>query len=281
MDKILTSDINIIKNKIKQYKQEHSVIGFVPTMGCLHEGHLQLIKNAASECDKLIVSIFVNPKQFNNQNDYINYPKVIDKDIKLLEDRDVAIIFTPLQEMLYPRNYNISILVNDNKLCAANRKGHFDGVALILCKLFNIIMPDIAYFGLKDYQQYLVVKDLVSLFNYNIDIRAVETVREESGLALSSRNNLLSEHARHKIAPLLYQELLNLKSEILANKFSDIPYLVAEKTNKLLKLGFTSIDYLEILNADLSDFSGNLDTMPRLFVAAYIDNVRLIDNIAL
>ncbi|MBL6621239.1 MAG: pantoate--beta-alanine ligase [Rickettsiales bacterium] len=281
MNEIFIDDLKLISNKIKQYNEFGKIIGFVPTMGNLHEGHLSLINKARLECDEVIVSIFINKKQFNDKNDYLNYPKTLDSDINLLKKCNVSHVFYPKNNDIYPENFScsLSIPAMDHILCASDRPGHFDGVALILTKLFNIITPNKVYFGLKDYQQFILVNKLVDFLNFNIDVIGVDTVREDTGLALSSRNNLLTSNERLNIAPILFAQLIKIKN--LVRNVKDISQLLIETRKFLLESGFSKVDYLTILDNDLKEVKTQNYNNSRIFAAAYIRNIRLIDNIAL
>jgi len=281
MNEILINDLKLISNKIKQYNESGKIIGFMPTMGHLHEGHLSLINKAKLECDVVIVSIFINKKQFNDENDYLNYPKTFDSDISLLKGYNVSHVFYPNNNDIYPENFSCSVSISsmDNILCAKDRPGHFDGVALILTKLFNIITPNKVYFGLKDYQQFILVNKLVDFLNFNIDVIGVDTVREDTGLALSSRNNLLTSNERLNIAPCLLAALIKIKDSIKGVK--DISLLLNQTKKFLLETGFSKVDYLTILDNDLNEVKAQNYNNSRIFAAAYIRNIRLIDNIAL
>jgi len=281
MNEILINDLKLISNKIKQYNESGKIIGFIPTMGNLHEGHLSLINKAKLECDVVIVSIFINKKQFNDENDYLNYPKTFDSDISLLKGYNVSHVFYPNNNDIYPENFSCSVSISsmDNILCAKDRPGHFDGVALILTKLFNIITPNKVYFGLKDYQQFILVNKLVDFLNFNIDVIGVDTVREDTGLALSSRNNLLTSNERLNIAPCLLAALIKIKDSIKGVK--DISLLLNQTKKFLLETGFSKVDYLTILDNDLNEVKAQNYNNSRIFAAAYIRNIRLIDNIAL
>jgi len=281
MNEILINDLKLISNKIKQYNESGKIIGFIPTMGNLHEGHLSLINKAKLECDVVIVSIFINKKQFNDENDYLNYPKTFDSDISLLKGYNVSHVFYPNNNDIYPENFSCSVSISsmDNILCAKDRPGHFDGVALILTKLFNIITPNKVYFGLKDYQQFILVNKLVDFLNFNIDVIGVDTVREDTGLALSSRNNLLTSNERLNIAPCLLAALIKIKDSIKGVK--DISLLLNQTKKFLLETGFSKVDYLTILDNDLNEVKAQNYNNSRIFAVAYIRNIRLIVNIAL
>jgi pantoate--beta-alanine ligase len=246
-------------------------VSFVPTMGALHEGHLALVKKAKEIGEISVVSIFVNKAQFNDPNDYEKYPRTLEEDLKKLSAIEPSCVFVPDNLEIFPEETSFKITPQKlvDCLCGATRPGHFDGVGLIICKLFNIVKPDVAIFGEKDFQQVAVIKKLVRDFNFNVEIIAHPTLREESGLAMSSRNQRLSEAAKIKAA-----NLFKILSEIKNN-----PQILSEKKDELLALGFEKIDYLEIRGEE------NLELNPtskrRVFVAAILEGVRLIDNLAL
>lgn len=204
--------IKDIQEFLSEQKRNGKTIGFVPTMGYLHEGHLSLVKKATAENDLTVMSIFVNPIQFGPNEDFERYPRDFDRDRKLAEDNGVDVLFHPSVEEMYPEESIVQMNVKKRKdvLCGRTRKGHFDGVVTVLTKLFHITMPDRAYFGLKDAQQFAIVQGFVADLNFPIDIIGVETVREEDGLAKSSRNTYLSAQER-KEAPEIYQALLKGK----------------------------------------------------------------------
>lgn len=289
---ILTSSmtlnkLNIIRlasemeSKIDLLKTSGQRIGFVPTMGALHMGHISLINRALSECDVVICSLFVNPTQFNDPKDLEKYPRTEKEDIELLEKAGCHFIFIPTVEEVYPshiikKNFDFSTL--DSVMEGRFRPGHFNGVGMVVNRFFEIIQPNKAYFGLKDYQQFCIIKSLVKQTNLPIEIIGVETMREKDGLAMSSRNQLLSKEARSE-APLLYhllneikQNYLNLSIEQLKKHFEE----------GLSKNSHFKLDYFEIADGDtLAPLTEKNAKNPRAFVAAFIDNVRLIDNISL
>jgi len=244
---------------IQQFQTERNLlkgsVGFVPTMGALHSGHLSLIQQSLAENDNTVVSIFVNPTQFDNNNDLNNYPNLIESDVQQLQSLGVDCVLLPDFEQMYPDDYHYKVLENElsKKFCGAHRNGHFDGVLTIVMKLFNIVQPTKAYFGEKDFQQLTLIKQMVSAFFMPIEIIAGQTVRELDGLAMSSRNLNLSAEER-MIAPKLYQTISSGKT-------------LKQMTSILESYGFT-VDYLEILN-------------DRLLVAAYLGDVRLIDNVVI
>ena len=267
-----------LKLKLKYLSQKGSKIGFVPTMGFLHDGHLALIKKAKEENDMVIASIFVNEKQFNNKLDFLNYPINLASDLKKLSKLGVDIAYIPESKLFYVEPFYAEVNVKHitDKLCGSSREGHFSGVALVLTKFFNQLRPDNVYLGLKDYQQFLVVSQLVRDLDMGVNIKPVETFRENTGLALSSRNSLLTMHERNNIAPKLYFYLRKLAQEVSSkpNQLSEFTELA--KAN-IVKAGFTKIEYLEILNNNLESFNNVNDA--RIFVAAIIGKVRLIDNL--
>lgn len=250
-------------------------VSFVPTMGALHEGHLALVKKAKEIGEISVISIFINRAQFNDLGDYEKYPKTLEQDLEKLRALNPSCVFAPEHSEIFSQDFVCKISLNSlvDSLCGAKRPGHFDGVALIITKLFNIIKPDIAIFGEKDFQQVLVIKKLVNDLNFNVEIFAQPTVREESGLAMSSRNQRLSEANKIKAA-----NIFRILSEIKIN-----PKILEEKKSELLSIGFEKIDYLEIRDEKnlnlVNDFSCKIPA--RIFIAAYLDGVRLIDNLML
>ena len=267
--------ISAIKNFVKEAKKLNKIIAFVPTMGSLHRGHITLINNAKKNADIVIVSIFVNKAQFNDIKDYELYPQNLESDIKMLEEANVDVLFCPSPSEIYDENFSFKIIPTGmvDCLCAKDRVGHFDGVALIITKLFNIVNPHFAYFGEKDFQQLAIIKKLVKDLNFDLEIFGVETVRESSGLAMSSRNQRLSAEAKTK-ASMIYKTL----NEIKIN-----PQIIEEKKQELLANGFEKIDYLEIRNEDNLKLNMNLFSSQkrRIFIAVYLGGVRLIDNLSL
>jgi pantoate--beta-alanine ligase len=267
--------ISAVKYFVKEAKKLNKKIAFVPTMGSLHDGHLTLIKNAKNNADIVIVSIFINKTQFNDIKDYELYPQNLESDIKMLEKANVDVLFCPSASEIYDENFSFKIIPTDmvDCLCAKDRVGHFDGVALIITKLFNIVNPHFAYFGEKDFQQLAIIKKLVKDLNFDVEIFGVATVRESSGLAMSSRNHRLSADAKIK-ASMLYKIL----NEIKIN-----PQIIEDKKQELLANGFEKIDYLEIRNEDNLKLNMNIFSSQRrrIFIAVYLEGVRLIDNLSL
>ncbi len=258
-------------------------IGLVPTMGALHAGHESLIKKALIENEIVIVSIFVNPTQFDNKDDLINYPRNLESDVKKIKKLDSKIIiYSPLIKDLYVDN----IIVKDfnfgfigNELEGHFRKNHFNSVATIVEKLFNLFKPNRAYFGEKDYQQILIIRNLILKSNLNVQLTSCPTVRDPDGLALSSRNNLLSKKER-KIAPVLYKTLLNVKNKI---KNEQIESVILKIKNEFKLIPSLKLEYLEIREAlSLKPVKKiNKEKKYRAFISARIGKIRLIDNIEL
>ncbi len=278
--------MHIIKTveALHQYLQSNPIesIGFVPTMGNLHAGHLRLVSQAKKLHDCVVVSIYVNRKQFNQQNDFDNYPNTIKQDAQKLEAIGADVLFVPNENEMYPKGIERSTLVLENTLtqvlCGATRPGHFEGVTTVVAKLLNIVQPDSIYLGEKDYQQYMVIKKMVQDLFMPCQVEVVPTVREDSGLAMSSRNNMLSAKDTLKTG-LFRRPLANLKDLLLAQP-DDINSLIEQTVKALELIGF-KMDYLECRsNKDLSLYDGKSDIRQyRLFVAAFLGDVRLIDNL--
>jgi len=253
------------------------IIGFVPTMGNLHEGHLTLVREAKKLCDVVVVSIFVNPTQFGPGEDFDNYPRTLEQDSRLLADVGCDIIFAPSVEQMYgtqPRLTNISVSQITDDLCGSSRPGHFDGVALVVTKLFNIVQPNYAFFGQKDYQQLAVIRQFVQDLNIPLEVIGVPIVRAADGLALSSRNGYLTPEQR-QIAPVIYQGLKQAEEQLHQGK--DLQQVLADLKTLLTDNGFV-VDYVEARQPNLLAVS-QFDRDIVLFVAANLGGTRLIDNL--
>ena len=253
------------------------LIGFVPTMGNLHEGHLTLVRAAKKICDVVVVSIFVNPIQFGAGEDFDSYPRTLEQDSRLLADVGCDIIFAPSVEQMYgtqPRLTNISVGQITDDLCGKSRPGHFDGVAVVVTKLFNIVQPDFAFFGQKDYQQLAVIRQLVQDLNMPLEVIGVPIVRAEDGLALSSRNGYLSEQQR-AIAPTIYQLLKQAEQQL--HEGQALAQVLEGISNQLTQAGFV-VDYVEARQTNLQPIE-QFDRNVVLFVAAKLGTTRLIDNL--
>lgn len=253
------------------------IIGFVPTMGNLHEGHLNLVREARKICDVVVVSIFVNPIQFGPNEDFANYPRTLEQDSQLLADVGCDIIFAPSVEQMYgnqPRLTNISVSGITDDLCGKSRPGHFDGVAVVVTKLFNIVQPKFAFFGQKDYQQLAVIRQLVRDLNLPLEVIGVPIARAEDGLALSSRNGYLTAEQR-QIAPTIYQSLKNAQQQL--QQGMALAEVLETIKQQLTEAGFV-VDYVEARTPDLKPIDEfNQDLV--LFVAAKLGTTRLIDNL--
>ncbi len=280
---IIAPTISEIRSHLKTLKSAGKKIALVPTMGALHDGHLALIKKAATMADIVVVSIFVNKSQFNDQNDYQKYPRQNEQDLKKLAAHKVDYVFLPVDDEIFSADFSYKITSASlaDCLCGSSRPGHFDGVSLIITKLFNIIQPDLAVFGEKDFQQVALIKKLVSDLNFDVKIFIHETYREKSGLAMSSRNQRLSQESLIK-ASMLFKILNEIKNEVTISP-QNITNILLEKRHILLQSGFDKIDYLEIRSEKTLQLINdhNLAQPCRIFVAAYLDGVRLIDNLQL
>jgi pantoate--beta-alanine ligase len=272
----IESTIQGLSESLKTARTNQKVIGLVPTMGNLHQGHLNLVREARKHCDIVVASIFVNPIQFGPNEDFDSYPRTLEQDSKLLEEVGCDYIFAPTVEQMYgsqPRLTNISVSGITADLCGLQRPGHFDGVAVVVTKLFNIVRPEIAFFGEKDYQQLAVIRQFVRDLNMPIRVVGVPIARAEDGLALSSRNGYLSDEHR-VIAPVIHQSLI--KAEQNLQQGQSLNEVLTQVKTTLTEAGFV-VDYVEARTIELQkieEFSQDIV----LFVAAKIGSTRLIDN---
>lgn len=264
--------------ELNAYRAGGQTLGFVPTMGALHAGHAALIDTAKRQCDKVLVSIFVNPKQFGQGEDFSRYPRMVDKDVLLLTEHGADVLFLPDAHMLYPEGFstNISVKGLSEVLDGVHRPGHFDGVAMVVTVLLNLAQADMAFFGEKDYQQLTIIRQMVKDLHLPGQIIGVATVRESDGLALSSRNQYLSKEER-QIAPKLHQAMQNIRAN--AGR-QPLEVLCDSAKQELLQAGFRKIDYLEARHQETLGLSESVADS-RLFAAAWLGTTRLIDNIAL
>lgn len=266
---------------IQRQKQAQAKIGFVPTMGALHEGHLSLVERCAKQADVTVSSIFVNPTQFNDPKDYNKYPSTINEDIYLLQQRHCDVLFLPSVEEVYPdglasaMHYSLGEL--ENVLEGRYRPGHFQGVCQVVHRLLNIVMPDYLFLGQKDYQQALVLKRLVEILNLPVEVITSETYREPTGLAMSSRNLRLSKEEKEK-ATAIFEALTYMR-----NNYSTNQAIQLEKyaTDYLLSKGFSKVDYVSIADAETLHTISNVNAKALALIAAYMGEVRLIDNMML
>jgi pantoate--beta-alanine ligase len=271
-----------LKSVLKPFYLTQKRIGLVPTMGALHEGHLALVRRSKAENDLTVVSIFVNPTQFNNQDDLNKYPRSLETDLILLRNEGVDIAFVPEVEEMYPQATGLSInfVPLENTLEGKFRPNHFSGVAIIVAKLFHMVAPNVAYFGQKDLQQVSIIRRLVSDLHFNLEIAMVSSVREKDGLALSSRNQRLNKYEREQ-AVVLHQSLEFSKIELLKGfPWLDVvkraEYLIAQKP-------LVRLEYLELVNVEDFTIANEIDAqLPQaICIAAYVGDIRLIDNILL
>ncbi len=283
---MLVHTIKEVREQIKQWKKEGLTVGLVPTMGALHNGHLSLIKKAVAKCDRVVVSVFVNPIQFCPGEDLDKYPRTLEADQKLCEDNGVNIVFAPTPNEMYGEcqmrtndflTYVIPPFFYVNKLCGKSRVGHFDGVCTVVNKLFNIVQPDFAFFGQKDAQQLIIIKKMVKDLNIPVEIIPCPIVREESGLALSSRNKYLSEE--DKVQALALSKILNNIKNCYKKGITDVEAL--KETAYQFLNEHHDLEYLEFMNEENLDEMTTADDHTRVFIACKVGGVRLIDNILL
>lgn len=278
---MIIETIETLREELKP-KMNKETVGLVPTMGYLHQGHISLIKKARSENDTVVLSIFVNPTQFSPNEDLETYPRDLDKDIKAAYDNGVDYIFTPSAEEMYGKDYSTYVNIEGDitkKLCGKTRPSHFKGVTTIISKLFNIVQPNNAYFGLKDAQQFSVIKKLVKDLNFDVNIVPCPIVRDEDGLALSSRNIYLNEIER-KQALVLHQSLNDAKTMYLNgnNNPSELKNYIINKINSK---DLASIDYVEIVDLETLEDVDKIDRQSLVALAVKFGNTRLLDNIIL
>lgn len=268
-----------LRAQTADWRRTGETIGVVPTMGALHQGHLSLARAARAACDRVIVTIFVNPKQFNNPDDLENYPRTEEDDARKLESIGVDLIYVPSPDQIYPGGFATTVSVSGltDMLCGASRPGHFDGVATVVSKLFLQTSADQAFFGEKDYQQLQIVRRMAADLDLAVEVVGCPTIREEDGLAMSSRNLLLSDRSR-VYAPVLAEVMDDLRVQLLDG--AAMSEILESAQARLLTAGFNDVDYLEL--RDGGDLALLDQTKPgaRLFAAAWLAGVRLIDNIA-
>ncbi|HPP12967.1 MAG TPA: pantoate--beta-alanine ligase, partial [bacterium] len=276
----LVKTIQEVREEVKKARGSGKVVGFVPTMGALHQGHLSLVKRARNECSFVVVSIFVNPTQFGPGEDFARYPRQLSADLTLLEKERVEIVFAPSTEEMYPADSSTVVEVPklSKVLEGKFRPGHFRGVCTVVVKLFNIVQPDFAYFGWKDAQQLIIIKQMVRDLNFPLTVVGCPTVREADGLAASSRNVYLSERQR-ALAPVLYQTLKLMEAMVKAKKITETRKLVRAGRQFLMRHSGLQLQYLKAVD------SRTLQPVPRVkpgvlvAAAVKVGRVRLIDNI--
>jgi pantoate--beta-alanine ligase len=271
--------VSTIQELERERKMLSSPVGFVPTMGFLHEGHLSLVRGAGRESKSVVVSIFVNPTQFGPEEDLASYPRDVERDLKLLENEGVNLVFTPEASEMYPPGYSTWIEVEGitHILEGASRPGHFRGVATVVLKLLNIVQPDRAYFGQKDAQQAVVIQRMVSDLNLDIKIVILPTLREPDGLAMSSRNTYLSPSER-KVALCIFDSL-RLARELYQGGERSTEVICRKMTDLMLSQPQVKLDYVGIVHPQT--FKKMVEVKPGalVLVAAWVEKVRLIDNI--
>lgn len=294
---MLVTKIEEVRKQVKEWKSQGLTVGLVPTMGALHAGHLSLIQKSVETCDKTVVSIFVNPIQFGPSEDLDKYPKTLEADLELCKNADVDIVFAPTPTEMYGGEapaplegegwgggqfqlsndfltYVIPPFFYTDKLCGKSRMGHFDGVCTVVNKLFNIVQPDSAFFGQKDAQQLIIIKKMVKDLNIPIEIVSCPIVREESGLALSSRNKYLSEDG--KIQALALNKILTNIKACYNKGIIDIQALKETAFSFLNE--HHELEYIEFVDKDTLDSKSAADDSTLVLIALKTDNVRLIDN---
>jgi pantoate--beta-alanine ligase len=268
-----------VRSVVAGWEAEGAIVGVVPTMGALHEGHLSLVRAAFRDCGRVIVTIFVNPRQFNNPDDLKKYPRTEAADAALLAPLGVDLVFAPGPDEVYPEGFVTNVRVNGlaERLEGLHRPGHFDGVATVVTKLFGMTRADRAYFGEKDWQQLQVVRRLVADLNLPVEITGCPTIREPDGLARSSRNVRLSPEAR-AIAGALPRIMAAVARDIAGG--AEVPARLAAGRDELLAAGFEAVEYLDLCDAATLLWVDRLEREARLLAAAWAGGVRLIDNIA-
>lgn len=276
---ITINSIYEMKNKIKATQKRGLSIGLVPTMGYIHDGHISLIKEARKKNDIVVISIFVNPTQFGPNEDYDKYPRNEQRDLDICESNDCDYVFLAQKDEIYPDDFLTYVETEElgQTLCGRSRPIHFKGVTTILTKLFNIVQPNRAYFGQKDAQQLIIIKKMVEDLNMNVKIIGCPTIREEDGLALSSRNSYLNNNER-KDALLIYKSLI-LAKNLIDNGEKDVEKIKKEIKDTINLGKNNSIDYIEILNNKTLKSISKIKDEVLIAIAVNVGNTRLIDNI--
>jgi len=271
-------DVEGLRRRVASWRGARKSVALVPTMGAIHAGHMALVERAKALADTVVVSIFVNPTQFGPGEDFESYPRPENEDWALLDEANVDLMFRPAVDAMYPAGFKTTVRVKDfsDGLCGIRRPGHFDGVATVVAKLLLQVLPDIALFGEKDYQQLLVTKKLVQDLDIPVDIVAVPTAREEDGLALSSRNAYLSK-AERTIAPALHKELTAVAADISCG--ANVRARCAAAAQALSEAGFSSVDYVEARDGGTLAPITQATAGARVLGAASLGPTRLIDNV--
>ncbi len=275
----LVETIEEMKALSRTFRKEGRTISFVPTMGSLHRGHIELIRRAGEIADVVVVSIFVNPSQFGPGEDYRSYPRDMERDLSICREEGVDVVFAPSVDEMYPQGFSTHVTVEglSERLCGASRPGHFRGVTTVVAKLFNIVMPHKAVFGLKDYQQQLVVEKMVRELNMDVEIVTVETVRDADGLALSSRNEYLTPEER-KLARLIPESLKRAR-ELVAQGVSETSHIIEEMKKIMDRKPGIVVDYIRICHPLTLEDMDRVEGEVLCAIAVRIGRARLIDNL--
>lgn len=275
--KIVTT-IAEAKEQVKEWREQGLTVGLVPSMGYLHEGHASLMKEAKKQMDKVAVSVFVNPTQFGPDEDYDSYPRDLDHDIAICEEQGADLIFHPSVEEMYGKNYNTYVIMETlgDELCGKSRPIHFKGVCTVVTKLFNILTPDKAFFGQKDAQQLAIIKRMVKDLNMNLEIVGCPIIREEDGLAKSSRNTYLSPEERK--AALILSKTIFMGQEMVKQGERDAKKLLETMKANIETEPLAKIDYVEVVDGETMQKVDQIEESVLVAMAVYIGNTRLIDN---
>ena len=275
--KIVTT-IAEAKEQVKEWREQGFTVGLVPSMGYLHEGHASLMKEAKKQMDKVAVSVFVNPTQFGPDEDYDSYPRDLDHDIAICEEQGADLIFHPSVEEMYGKNYNTYVIMETlgDELCGKSRPIHFKGVCTVVTKLFNILTPDKAFFGQKDAQQLAIIKRMVKDLNMNLEIVGCPIIREEDGLAKSSRNTYLSPEERK--AALILSKTIFMGQEMVKQGERDAKKLLETMKANIETEPLAKIDYVEVVDGETMQKVDRMEESVLVAMAVYIGNTRLIDN---
>lgn len=274
----IVDKIDNLREILFHHRMDKKKIGFVPTMGFLHEGHLSLVRRAKNENDLVVVSIFINPIQFGANEDLDRYPRDIENDKKMLNSVSCDILFSPSVKEMYPENFSTKVSVSGitEKMCGISRPGHFDGVATVVLKLFNIVSPDNAYFGMKDYQQLLVIKKMTQDLNLCVKVHGCPIVRDKDGLGLSSRNVYLSD--RERISALSLNRSFDIVQKMLDDGCRDSEEIVDSVKRFISSHDFVKIDYVVLADTENLDPVHKIENRFILAMAVFVGKTRLIDN---
>lgn len=277
----VVTTIKSLRQIISKARSKGKRVGFVPTMGYFHDGHVSLMRQSKKENDLSVVSIFVNPKQFGPKEDLKNYPRDRKRDEQLAKQVDVDIIFYPSVDEMYPTGYltSVEVEVLSDQLCGATRPGHFKGVATVVAKLMNIVSPDVMYLGQKDAQQAVIIKKMVDDLNFPVKVKVMPTVREKDGLAMSSRNSYLTAEERRE-ATVLYRSLQEAKRQIQAGERS-AARIIQLIQKEIKKYSLAKVDYIQCVDAENLNSVGKISGKTLIALAVYFGRARLIDNVIL